>query len=370
MSASKPTSPCMPRSTTLRRRRPLISESTGNRLKSPVGLSRRRTARFEHEVDRPVGCNAGGHHRADAGAAHAVDLDAALAQRAVHAQVGEAARAAAGQHQADRRAALDARQARHVALDAGAHVHMVGYRSARQPLPRAARRDGVRRMQQYEDLRRFGARRALHQAVASRSRAAPALASHRRAATARRNGGWCGWSRRSVRRRRPAVRSRARPRSRRAAMRCGDCRGARRCRVVFVRRDVFAAELALDAGGIDNARRGRSSVQLRRELSGKPGEVDPVADRQHADRDRLSSSETWRSVCRRPMICRVSATDSAGCSRADGRSRPSPAARAPSRGSRPRVADRGSPVYRLISPTICPRDISRTRRRMPSSSSM
>jgi hypothetical protein len=79
--------------------------------------------------------------------------------------MGEAARAAAGQHQAHGGAALDARQPRHVALQRGADVHVVGHRPARQPGVRALRALQAGGVQQHQDLGRLGQRAAAHQAL-------------------------------------------------------------------------------------------------------------------------------------------------------------------------------------------------------------
>ena len=56
---------------------------------------------LDHLRVGPAGGDAGADDRADAGAADEVDRHAGLAQRAHHADVREAARAAAGEHEAD-----------------------------------------------------------------------------------------------------------------------------------------------------------------------------------------------------------------------------------------------------------------------------
>ncbi len=74
--------------------------------------------------------------------------------------MSEAARAAAGEHEADGLAAQQAREPRQVAIEPAAQVHVAGDRAPRKPLVRAARDARVGRMQQHEDLRRLDARRA------------------------------------------------------------------------------------------------------------------------------------------------------------------------------------------------------------------
>ena len=76
------------------------------------------------------------------------------------------------------------------------------------------------------------------------------------------------------------------------------------------------------------------------------------------------------TVCSRSMICRVSAIDTcalaaSSCAKAGLASRTSTESRIATT-----VAERGASVYRLISPMIWPRPISRSRRSMPSSSRM
>ena len=107
-----------------------------------------------------------GHHRAHAGAAHAVDLHAALHQRLPHAQVREAARATAGQHQAHGLAAEQPRQPRHVGGQRGAHVQVAGDGAAVDPVAHAARRARVGRVHEDQGLGRFVAPRAIEQAGA------------------------------------------------------------------------------------------------------------------------------------------------------------------------------------------------------------
>ncbi len=93
----------MDRSIAARTRRPLISESSGSQLKSPVGLVlnalREMIDRF---FNRRIGGDQCGQHGTNAGAADAVDFDAVLLQRAPDAKMSEAARTAAGEHQTDR----------------------------------------------------------------------------------------------------------------------------------------------------------------------------------------------------------------------------------------------------------------------------
>lgn len=102
-------------------------------------------------VQRPVAGHWRGQHRNHAGAADAVDLDAALQQRLADAQVGEATRAAACQHQTDRGAA---EQPRHVAGQCRAQVHVVVQRPPVQPALRPAGDFGIVE-QQHEVVCRF-----------------------------------------------------------------------------------------------------------------------------------------------------------------------------------------------------------------------
>ena len=84
------------------------------------------------------------HHRADAGAADDVDLDAALVQRA-HRRPG-APEPRAPPPASTRPTAvrlMQARQPRHVALQGRAQVHVVGHRPPRQPGRGAARRSAA-----------------------------------------------------------------------------------------------------------------------------------------------------------------------------------------------------------------------------------
>ena len=88
-----------------------------------------------------------------------------LVQRAMDAQVRQAARTAAGQHQAHRGAALDACQPCQVALQRGPNVQVAADRAPVEPGPRAARTGQFCGLQQHQDLGRLGMRGARDQAL-------------------------------------------------------------------------------------------------------------------------------------------------------------------------------------------------------------
>ena len=75
-------------------------------------------------VDGPFGRETGRDERAHAGAAQLIDRHARFVQRLQDADMGEAARAAAGQHQTDRASRYEPRQTAHVFIDAGADMVM------------------------------------------------------------------------------------------------------------------------------------------------------------------------------------------------------------------------------------------------------
>src|SRR5258708_17349767 len=87
---------------------------------------------FEHLLVGPVGGDAGADNRADRSAADAVDLLSRLAQRAHHADMCEAARTAARQHQANTAPDQQARDA----LDIERRTHMVMLRAVHLGEPR------------------------------------------------------------------------------------------------------------------------------------------------------------------------------------------------------------------------------------------
>ncbi len=164
------------------------------------------------------------HHRADAGATDHVDLDAFGLQRLQDAQMGQAACAATGQHQAHRRAGLQAGQACHVAVERGADVQVAVQRAARRSSGGCAAACGATpdaAAPGFQPQRR-AAHRCRRQAPGRRFRwgAAAAVHRHRPAAAARHSGGCSAASRRWAGRRPTAARSRARPRRHRAAGRC------------------------------------------------------------------------------------------------------------------------------------------------------
>ena len=145
---------------------PLAGDQAHQRQQVEVarGVGAEGAARHvQHFGHGPVGCHQRCHHRADAGAADKIHLDALLLQRLQDAQVRQPARTAARQHQADGVAALDACQPRHVARQRGADVDVVTDRAPRQPVAGALWAAQVGRVQQHQDLGRFGAAGAGHQ---------------------------------------------------------------------------------------------------------------------------------------------------------------------------------------------------------------
>ena len=83
--------------------------------------TKQRLKRSDELLVAPFRCNARGEDGAHAGAADEVDRHAVLAQRAHDAEVGEAARAAAREHEADRPAG----QQPHDAVEVGGHPEVV-----------------------------------------------------------------------------------------------------------------------------------------------------------------------------------------------------------------------------------------------------
>ena len=148
----------------------------------------------DRALHRLVGGHQCGHHRADARAADAVDLDALLLQGAPDAEMREAARTAAGEHESDRVAAQQARQARHVAVEPAAQVNVAGDRPPREPVARAARQPRIGRMQQHEDLGGLDARAGGPGGRPARPHGRRRAAWHRRAAASRRCGARSGAS--------------------------------------------------------------------------------------------------------------------------------------------------------------------------------
>jgi hypothetical protein len=111
---------------------------------------------LDHLGGGPAGRDAGPHDRAHAGAADQVDRHAGLAQRAHDADVREAARTTAGQHQADGLAGQQARQPLDVV--GAAHVVVGGARELRAPARRGAGRDALVVQQHELDAGDAGAR--------------------------------------------------------------------------------------------------------------------------------------------------------------------------------------------------------------------
>ncbi len=103
----------------------MISEISGNQLKSPVGLVLNAFAR---DVDRFFDWRISSHqrrqHGTDAGAADAIDFDAVLLQSAPDTKVRKAARTATGEHKTDRFACEQPGQARDIALQFRTEVNM------------------------------------------------------------------------------------------------------------------------------------------------------------------------------------------------------------------------------------------------------
>ena len=313
---------------------------------------------------RPVGGDQRGHHRADAGAADVVDLDAALLQRAIDAEVGKAARAAAGQHQAD--GACDSRCAPAAPCRDRARGGCARGRSPRgvQATPACPLRAAAFRA----DAAAPGSRRPRlrpavpHQVFGFGRRAAPAAAS-----------------------RRPAAATSSEPRQQRCVQGVGvsspssstnSCAASisssaaapagRRRRHRCSSRDAAVGEIVVDRRCIDDADPADCASCAASRCANGPASTPP----------EIGSRPIVTGRAARRSALRLQTLDDLPRQR-DGQLRARRQQAVEVGLAQPhqhRVADghhgrrRGSPVMTLISPTIWPRPISRTARGVPSSS--